>query len=328
MSRFATPVKQRLRRLANLPRYGPLGLCDPQRYVEVWLHGLGQPRDVTCNNVVAALRPFTIGVMLGRDETPLSERHPMRLCMRDHESNRQLGSIGLRPIRSIPLPEHQFCLFETDGCENRCVSTPSLRLYYLLKWWRAKLVQRRNPYNFQMTRADLRSSYVFYICPRPVVLVTVAHGDSGNMFPMDLIGPTDSPWYSMALRKTSPAVRLIVESRRMALASAPFAYKDIAYELGKHHKQVSIDWARLPFATECSPQFGLPVAEAALKVREVEVREFHDVGSHMLFMTSIVRETIPKSVSNGTGGPQLFHGFSSYRQYLAMNDVRGGSVQD
>ncbi len=319
MSRLTRSVQQHLHSIVNPPRYGPLGLHDPQPYVEVWLHGLQQPRDVTRNNVVAALRPFTIGVMLGRNEI-VPEDQPLRLRMRHRGSSRTLGSIGLRLIRSIPLPDHQFCLFETTDCENRCVSAPNLQLYYLRKWYRAKLRQRRNPYNFLMTPAGLRASYVFYICPRPVVLVTVAHGDAGNMFPMDLIGPTDSPWYSMALRKTSPAVRLMEQSGRMALASAPFTYQEIAYELGKHHKAESIDWSRLPFARKSSPQFGLPVAEAALKVREVEVREFHDVGSHMLFITSIVRETTPERGIHADG-PQLFHAFSSHRQYLAMSEM-------
>ena len=68
---------------------------------------------------------------------------------------------------------------------------------------------------------DLRASHVFYICPRPVVLVSVEHEGAGNLFPMDLIGPTDSPWFSMALRSTSPAVRLMQRSRRMALAEHP-----------------------------------------------------------------------------------------------------------
>lgn len=317
MSRLTPSVKQHLRSILNHPRYGPLGLYDPQSYVEAWLHGLDQPRDVTRNNVVAALRPFTIGIMLGRNEI-VPEHRPFRLLMRHRESEQMLGSIELRLTRRISLPDHQFCLFETNGCQNRCVSAPNLQLYYLRKWYRTKLRQRKNLYNFQMTPADLRASYVFYICPRPVVLVTVAHGDSGNMFPMDLIGPTDSPWYSMALRKTSPAVRLMEESGRMALASTPFAYQQIAYDLGKHHQETSIDWSRLPFARKCSPEFGLPVAEAALKVREVEVREFHDVGSHILFITSIVRETTPRSDPD-TGGPQLFHAFSSYRQYLAMS---------
>jgi hypothetical protein len=194
-AQFRYRLKQRLMSLTNLPRYGPLGLHDPQPHVAVWLDGLEEPRDVTRNNVVAALRPFTIGVMFVRDESPILEGRELRLTMRERGSNRLLGSIGLRLVRSIPLDEHRFCLFETSGSENRCVAAPNLALSYLRQRLREELRRRKNPYNFQMTRADLRSSYVFYICPRPLVLVTVVHGDSGNMFPMDLIGPTDSPWY-------------------------------------------------------------------------------------------------------------------------------------
>ena len=142
-----------------------------------------------------------------------------------------------------------------------------------------------------------------------MVFVSVEHEGSANLFPMDLIGPTDSPWFSMALRSTSPAVRLMQQSRRMALAGAPFAYRDIAYELGKHHKLTSIDWAALPFATTRSPLFHLPVPAEALRVREVSVREFHEVGSHVLFLTSVEKETIPADAS----GPQLFHVFGAYR---------------
>src|SRR5213075_853101 len=119
-------------------------------------------------------------------------------------------------------------------------------------------------------------------------------------------------WFSMALRSTSPSVGLMQQSGSMALASIPFAYQGIAYELGKHHKLSNIDWAALPFATRRSPLFNLRVPEAALRVREVRVREFHEVGSHMLFITSVERETIPE----GAKDFQLFHAFASYRQYL------------
>jgi flavin reductase (DIM6/NTAB) family NADH-FMN oxidoreductase RutF len=303
-------LKRQIRSLVNFPRYGPVALDDPQKQVDVWFHGSGDPRDVTRNNVVAALRPFTLGVMF--DAGAPAGGDPL-LCLREHGSGRLLGAIHLRPAGSIALPGHRFGLFETVACRNCCVTPVNLSFYYLREKWRAALRQRRNPFNFRMTRTDLRCSHAFYICPRPVVLVTVQHEGSNNMFPMDLIGPTDSPWFSMALRSTSPAVRLIGQSRRMALASVPFRYKSTAYELGRHHRLPRIDLDSLPFATRPSPAYGLPVMEDALRVREVQVEEFHEVGSHVLFVTSVVTDFRPE----GSGGPQLFHAFSSYRQWLA-----------
>lgn len=295
MSRLAT--------LLDLPRYDAIGLRDPQQEVEVWLRGLNEPINVTRNNVVAALRPLTIGIMFPRHDA-LPPGKTLQLAVHQRGGSKGLlGVIHLRPARGLPLPSHQFCLFEIAGCENYCVSALGLRLYYLRERWRAEIRKRKNPYNFQMTRADLRASYVFYVCPRPVVLVSVEHEQSSNIFPMDLIGPTDSPWFSMALRTTSPAVRLMQQSRRMALASIPFTYKAIAYELAKHHKQASIDWSTLPFSTMPSPLFGLRVPEAALRVREVRVQEVHEIGSHTLFLTSVERETA------GADGRQLFHSF-------------------
>ncbi len=306
MTGLSPAANRFLRKLVDLPRYGPLPLRDPQQQVAVRLEGLAEPLDVTRNNVVVALRPFTIGIMrpAGSEEV----RDGLRLCMYERDgSGRLLGSIRLRPSRRIELPEHRFCLFETEACENFCVGAPSLALYNLREKWRAELRQRKNPYNFRMTQTDLRCSHVFYICPRPVVLVSVEHDGASNLFPMDLIGPTDSRWFSMALRSTSPAVRLMQQSRRMALASSPWSFKEIAYDLGKHHRLPAIDTGTLPFPTMPSPAFGLPVPKAALKIREVRVAEFHEVGSHVLFVTSVERETV---LSDGL---QLFHNFGSYR---------------
>ena len=309
-------MKQGVRQLLNFPRYGPVGMHDPQQAVRVCLQGLGEPIDVTSNNVVAALRPFTIGVMLSASHPAEGLDRPMHLSM--HGQSRSaplLGSIALRHVRTIALPEHQFCLFETDSCENFCVGPGRLQLYNWLELRKAQTRQRKNPYNFRMTPTDLLCSHVFYICPRPVVLVTVEHRGKGNMFPMDLIGPTDSPWYSMALRSTSPAVELMKQSKRMALASVPLSYQAAAYELGKHHRKASIEWTDLPFETVHSPLFGLPVIEAALRLREVRVEQYHEVGSHVLFITSIERETF----TNRAQTPQLFHQYSSFRVYVAQS---------
>ncbi len=322
MTVLSKGMKRRLRAAVNFPRYGAVGLQDPQQEIEVWLRGLGEPLEVTRNNVVAALRPFTIGIMLKRDYPEIPEGQSVKLCLREAGgAKRLLGTIHMTFVRGIALPQHRFCLFETKRCENFCVAPMTQQLYDLREAWKAKIRQRRSRYNFLMTQEGIRCSHVFYICPRPVVLVTVEHEGAGNIFPMDLIGPTDSPWYSMALRSTSPAVQLMQQSGRMALASIPLSRKDAAYELGKHHKKTSIDWKELPFPTVSSPCFGLPVPEAALRVREVQVQEFHEVGSHILFITSIQRETFPEQIPNGEDARQLFHQYISYREYLRQQGI-------
>ena len=108
MTRLATSVKRLLLKLANYPRYGPVGLDDPQEMVEVWLRGPGEPMNVTRNNVIDALRPFTIGVMLDRNEALPREGRAFHLCMQDRRIPQQLlGAIHLRLVRTLELPDHR-----------------------------------------------------------------------------------------------------------------------------------------------------------------------------------------------------------------------------
>lgn len=290
------------------PQYVAVGLDDPQTQVEVRLN---QDRDVTRNNVVTSLSPFTVGIMFRENEPIAADR----LTFHERQSNRLLGSIDLRFSRTIPLAGHQFAIFETPHCENFCVSRTVLTAHYLYQRWRTIAHQRKNPYNFRMTFSDVLCNFTFYIAPRPVVLVSVAFEGSTNLFPMDLIGPTDSPWFSMALRSTSPAVKLMQQSRRMALASVPLRLKNNVYELGKHHKLKSIDWNALAIPTISSPAFGLRVPKDALRIREVRVEEFHEIGSHVLFITSIENETL-----TDLNEPQMFHLAGTYRHYLHRHD--------
>jgi flavin reductase (DIM6/NTAB) family NADH-FMN oxidoreductase RutF len=288
------------------PQYVAVGLDDPQNLVEVRLE---DGRDVTRNNVVTSLRPFTVGIMFGSDDARSGE--DSRLSFHERGSSRPLGSIDLRFIRAIPLGAHRFSIFETPRCENFCLPRPIIAAHYLYQRWRTIDHQKKNPYNFRMTFSDVWCNFAFYIAPRPVVLVSVEFEGASNLFPMDLIGPTDSPWFSMALRSTSPAVALMQESRRMALASIPLRMKPQVYDLGKHHKLRSIDWNSLPFSTVPSPSFGLRVPEEALLVCEVRVEEFHEVGSHVVFITRVERETIPERRE-----PQMFHLAGTYWKYL------------
>jgi flavin reductase (DIM6/NTAB) family NADH-FMN oxidoreductase RutF len=297
-----------LRRLLDPPRVRPVPLCDPQQEVEVWLSGAGDPINVTANNVIAALRPLTIAVMFSGGAALNLNQAELRLCMREATGKSlSLGAIDLRFTNALRLSgDHQLCLFEANGSENCCMPVLNMWLYRFLAKSRAKASQRSNEYNFQMTQTDLGCFDVFYICPRPVVLVTAEHAGTASMFPMDLIGPTGSSWFTLALRNTSAAAGLMEESRRIALTSVPWALKDLAYELGKYHELPGTDWNALPVKTKPSALFGLPVLEGMPGVREVRIEQSHKIGSHTLFITRIEQEAVGEQV-----GLQLFHKFGA-----------------
>jgi flavin reductase (DIM6/NTAB) family NADH-FMN oxidoreductase RutF len=227
---------------------------------------------------------------------------------RSTSEDRVLGTVSLTARKWLPVGGHRYWLFETVGHTNYCVPRPRLWFHYGMHI--RAMRNNRTPYNFKLAPRELLRLFVFYICPRPVVLVTVACGDALNVFPMDLVGPTDSGFFSLALRSTSPAVELMRASRRLALASPPFEYKDQVYALGKHHRVQTIDPATLPFETDLSPTFGLPIMAAALRVREVEIHQVHVVGSHTVFLTSVVSD------ESRSQRLQLFHTCGFYQYYL------------
>ena len=293
-----------------IPEYTLVGLPEPQTQIVVRLHGLGEPTDVTQNCVIVSLRPmlFAIGFQPDYPATML-ERARLSLTMDEtHAPGRTMGRLDLRFLLSLSLPDCQLALFETPGQANYCLPPIALRLHFLRDERRRR--KHSTPHNFQMTRTHRYGHYVFYICPRPVVLVTVAYENNDNIFPMDILGPIRAGYFLMALRSTSPAVRLMKGSGRMALSSMSVEAGPIVYELGKHHSKERIEWDDLPFATRPSAHFGLRVPEQALAVREVEVRQVHTIGSHALFITTIAHCQVCNEA------PRMHHISGLYQVYL------------
>jgi len=157
------------------------------------------------------------------------------------------------------------------------------------------------------TAGAVENTMIFYICPRPVFLVSVDDGQRSNIFPMDLVGPIAPDRFTLALRNSSPSVETIKTARKLALASVPAADYQIAHQLGTHHKKPKIDWEGQPFRVSRSKEFSLPTMSTALRVREIEILDFQSAGSHTLFVGRIVSD---ERLENG---PQLFHTCGVYQ---------------
>ncbi len=96
-----------------------------------------------------------------------------------------LGEIKLRFHSALAMGERQLCLFRVAGYRNDCVSP--LRLWAHHLHYARGYRPDKNP-DVPITLMEARTMIVFFLCPRPVNVVTVMEGVGGNMFPMNLMG--------------------------------------------------------------------------------------------------------------------------------------------
>jgi flavin reductase (DIM6/NTAB) family NADH-FMN oxidoreductase RutF len=314
-------LQRRIRRGLSSLAFGPqelsqfcsLGLRDPQSHIEVRLVGAETIHDVTGRNVLAATRPLTVGLGLEDDrELAAVSRSPHVLEFRCANSAKTLlGTMSLTLIDSIRLEEGRvLCLFRTRHPVNYCQPRNLIWKRYLhfsyLQW---RNQRGPNPAKIRMVASELHALFVFYICPRPVVVVTVSDGEASNVFPMDLIGPISDQHFSLALHMTSKALPSIQRSGRVVLSDVPVERIPLAYRLGQNHNEISVPWSSVPFSFNLSSDFRMPVPEFALRVRELQVMETRNMGSHALIICRVVSDN---SITNGL---QFFQAHGFYEEW-------------
>ena len=276
------------------------------------MSGAGREIDITSALVVAALDPLILAIPVNeRTRLALEDPSGPHLHFVDLESGCTVGLLHLKHLRNWDTSGVTLGLFEVRNGTQRCVR-------WLYRGWNRWLQNRAMPkktdsQNFWMPPEAVQHLMIFYICPRPVVLVSVDDGSHSNLFPMDLIGPVSADRFTLALRSTSQSVGTMKSARRVALADIPAGARGAAYKLGVHHKNVKVDWDQLPFGIQRSPNFSLPYPEIALRVREVEILDFDTIGSHTFFVTRIASEFAVAEA------PRFFHTSGIYQHYRSRH---------
>jgi hypothetical protein len=255
--------------IAPLPEWAPVGLLDGRELVNVRLRAHGRTLDVDRNHVIASLVPLTVAI--GHDGIESGE-----LDFVDRDSGRELGSLCLQRGRADIVGDGSCSFLEVTGGRHWCLP-PGLR-----RWQRLLQAKWHHAPGFRMSNTAVQQLMLFYLRPRPVVLISVDDGVSSNLFPMDLIGPLRES-FTLALRNTSPSVATMRSSRRVALSDVALRLQPSVYRLGKHHRIACIDWAQLPFPAARSPRFGLTVPADAQRLREFAIEDWRELGSHTFF---------------------------------------------
>jgi flavin reductase (DIM6/NTAB) family NADH-FMN oxidoreductase RutF len=318
MQRATNILKRLLLGPVILPQKVDLGLLDPQSEVEVWLDGLGTRIDVTHLHLMSCGAPLTIciaidGVQAGSEIF----RRRLALCFHEHGGRQQLlGEIGLRFASRFQVGTQQLCLFQVTGYRNHCLPLLRTWAHYLLY---ARAQSRNRDNDVPITTRETRAMIVFYLCPRPVALVTVEDSQGRNMFPMNLMGPLGDGYFAFALNSHRAAAPLVERARRVVLSSIPLKHSTLVSRLGANHRRVSIEWDQLPFATVRPKTIDVPVAGFALKVREMHVEAVRPLGSHTLFVAKTIAE---ESLGEG---PQLFSAHGMYQAWRSQRSRKSES---
>jgi len=276
-----------------LPQWSTLAVASPQQAVIATLRWDGQSADVTADHTVASLKPLAIATSVDAGQCPVLE-------YRDSATGRLLGVLRLARTASIAAENISLTLYHVAAGEHRCLGWPRRPWN---AWLQNRLMRKNRASNhLNMEPAVAQQLMIAYLCPRPVVLVSVDAPGHRNIFPMDLIGPLQRRGlFSLALRSTNVSVPTMREARRVALSSIPATMKAVVYKLAAHHKQPLSDWSELPFPVRPSREFGIPAVAASLHIRELAIVHSQEVGSHTLFLGRLVSD---ESLAAGT---QLHH---------------------
>lgn len=286
--------KDRIRPFVRpLPQWSPVAVAAPQTLVTAILHWNGESADVTADHTVASLKPLMIASSLDAGSSP-------KLEYRDSATDRLLGILWLTRATPMVATQTQPALYHVIEGEHHCLGWPRRSWNGWLQ--NRAMLKNRSPHGSGMEPAAAQQLMIAYLCPRPVVLVSVEAPGHRNIFPMDLIGPLRrSGFFSLALRSTNVSAPIMREVRRVALSGVPATMKAAVYKLAGHHKRPLDDWNELPFPVRPSREFRIPVVAEALRIQELAIVHHQEIGSHTFFLGHVA------SSENPAAGMQLHH---------------------
>ena len=166
------------------------------------------------------------------------------------------------------------------------------RIYHL-NWLKRYLLFYRYYRDRTMPYLRFKSFVCGYSYPRRVRVVCFKQGDYYNIFPMDLLGDLhDEGRYVFGLRHSNIALQKIISAGKIVVCEFSCQYKDIVYELGKHHSGSPPCLESLAFQTFPSKSFGFPVPAWVDSYTEVKISKTINLGSHMLLWGHRVDEVV------------------------------------
>ena len=245
---------------------------------KVYLETSKKSIDISQNHWLLCIEPVIFGVWIEKDEFKPA-------LMKSREYKIYFNSCDIERTRKKPLAEltlHFFdCIEEINGT-LLLLKLEKSKIHHL-NFLKTYLLFSRYYKKNGLTFSKFKSFVSAYSYPRRIRIISFRQDDYYNIFPMDLLGDIEqSNRYVFGLRHTNLALDGIIKTGKLVVSEVPYEYKDIIYQLGKHHSSKPPPLASLPFKLVQSKNFKFYIPAWAESYKEIQILKTLDLGSHML----------------------------------------------
>jgi hypothetical protein len=262
---------------------------------KVYLLNENHTVDISKRQFLLCLEPVVFGIWLGKKEfVAESSNYKMHFKSsgRKNDKEKIVATITLDFFDKIVEDEKVLLLLKLK----------STKIFYTT-WLKTHLLYSRYYKKLTFSFNKLKSFAAAYGYPRKVRIISFKEENYFNIFPMDLLGDiSETGNYVFGLRHTNVTLSKIIASKKIVVSEISYQYKDLIYELGKHHGSIPPTLDSLPFKTIQSEKFGFNVPEWVFSYKEIEILKTINLGSHMLMWGKVINE---KKIQEPTGN--LFH---------------------
>lgn len=261
---------------------------------KVWLEIAGTLTDISQDHWLLCIEPVIFGVWIpcSKTNSQPQKQATYRIYFSDsaNTGNIQKHAVAAGSLTFMESIEEQDGLLLLLKLESSSL--------YQINFLKAYILFSRYYKKNGLTFSRFNAFVAAYSYPRRIRIVSFRQNDYYNIFPMDLLGDLTQPnRYVFGLRHTNVALARILETGKLVVSEIPFGYKQLIYQLGKHHSSSVPSLESLPFTVIKSKLFGFPVPSWAASYKEITLLKTINLGSHMLLWGEpIARDELSKPV--------------------------------
>jgi hypothetical protein len=251
--------------------------------------------DVSLNHWVLCLEPIVFGVWFEKGKEIDVDKNSLFRLYFTHSST-DIPKTAKRKAVAISILDY-FDQIDDEGGTLYLLKVKKSKIKHVnaLKTLLLFFKYYRKP---KLSFEKYKSLVAAYSYPRRVRIVSFLQGDYFNIFPMDLMGAIPGAARQVfGLRHTNVTLSKIAEAKKLVVSEIPYIYKDIIYELGKHHGGNPPSKESLPFETNQTENFGFPFPQWANSYKEIQILQTRNLGSHMLLWGKMLNEKELKASS-------------------------------